>query len=131
MSRTTKVKHLFAVLAKELCEPTTLEQAQAQGFPRYLKLDYAPSYGGYILEWVDINTFSTSNAFGSNERKSRKEMEAFLNGLLEGFSMKRPAINVVEVLVNEAEALRAQILQDNARLFRIRALINQIDSLKK
>lgn len=47
----------------------------------FITMDYNAAYGGYVIEIVHPNT-STSH-FGSSARKTKAEMLAYLNGLID------------------------------------------------
>ena len=47
----------------------------------FIKLDYAPIYGGYRLDIV--HTYTGESHFSGSSRKSAKEMISYLSGLLD------------------------------------------------
>lgn len=53
----------------------------------YYKLDFAPCYGGYVIRKV-LKSTGEDGIFG-NTRRSRKEMESFLRGLVYGLTFKK------------------------------------------
>jgi len=68
---------------------TSKDAAIKNGHDRYLQLEYNSAYGGYRLVNVLVKNGGHNGAFGESSscaRVSKKEMQSYLNGLLNGLS---------------------------------------------
>jgi hypothetical protein len=87
MAKAKEVVILFEEMAKQLNMPLTAKFESGKGYDRaFLKLDYAPIYGGYRIEVIQKST--GSNDFDGLSRKPKKEMIAYIRGVLKGLSSK-------------------------------------------
>lgn len=72
-----------------LGKAVTKEQAVILGHDRYMELEYAAVYGGYRLNNVAVQGGGHSGALGGSSteaRKTGKEMEAYLTGVIRGIN---------------------------------------------
>jgi len=74
-----EVKEKFLQMCEILEKPTEKKDAN-NGF--FWNLDYNNFYGGYVVYSVNVASGGVSSIFGQ-ERRSKKEMLAFMDGFLQ------------------------------------------------
>lgn len=81
---TKQLKSLFGQLASELKMPTSakFDQVKKEYEHEWLKLDFAPLYGGYRLDIVEVGT--GERYYSYSNRLSAKEMVCYIQGILQG-----------------------------------------------
>jgi hypothetical protein len=80
-----EIRKLIKDVAVKFSLPTSKEDAISKSQEKYLWMDFASSYGGYRLVMVDVSSGGHYGAFNQSSccrRMSKKEMVAYLNGLL-------------------------------------------------
>lgn len=96
--RNTKITYLFGEFSKQTGLPTKAKwyRKKHRHSKDFINLDNAPTYGGYRIDVVHKGT-GESFWSGSGTRRSPKEMEAYLEGLVHGSRiMKRPKKKRIE-----------------------------------
>jgi hypothetical protein len=80
-----EIKQLMCEVASKFNLATSKEDAINKSQEKYLWVDFASSYGGYRLVMVGVSNGGHYGAFNQSSccrRMSKKEMVAYLNGLL-------------------------------------------------
>jgi hypothetical protein len=79
-----RIQHLFGEFTKTAGLPTKAKwrPKKREHSRDFVNLDYNPNYGGYRFDIVKKSTGETF--FAGSKRRSPKEMEAYLEGLVHG-----------------------------------------------
>ena len=86
MNKTTK--QLFERFTEMAKLPTKSEFTAGKGYKNsFLKLDYNPVYGGYII--MEVLQTTGENFFDSSNRLKNSEMQAYIRGLIQGYKMAK------------------------------------------
>ena len=82
------VEQLNKVLGRPADAYTYGMDNTVEGNEGHILLDHNPTYGGYILRVMQKST-GESNFNGEVNRRSAKEMAAYLNGIFAGITLGR------------------------------------------
>ena len=82
-----EIKRLFEIFAKEVNMQTESEFIKGKGYKNdFLKIDFNSIYGGYRIDKVHKDT--SESFFSESKRMGKKEMIAYLKGLLKGLELQ-------------------------------------------
>lgn len=89
MNQVKRIQSLFNQFAMTIGQPTdAVFNNETKRYNRqFLKLDFNSTYGGYRIDWVNKDT--GESFFNFSSRFSNKEMSAYLQGLIEGYQIKK------------------------------------------
>ena len=89
MTQQKRLQSLFEQFCDTLGYKTSAEwNAKTKKYSnKFLRLDFNNAYGGYRLDWVNEN--SSESHFYFSSRFSNKEMAAYLQGLMQGYELKK------------------------------------------